>query len=104
MIGMFFDQLIFMTIGCAIAASMHRPKPASSITAGVLMATFFLAMGIQMSDNLGYLSFLSPFMYFDAAGILNRGFNPFYLLLSVVLIALFTFLTYATFRRKDLSV
>jgi ABC-2 type transport system permease protein len=104
MFGMFMVQLLFLSVGSVLAAALRRPKIAPSLASGVLLATFFLSMGIDMSDKLDFLKYVTPFQYFAAKRLLSTGYDAVFLLLSILITAVLIVLTYLLFRKKDLSV
>lgn len=104
MIGMFLLQLLFMSIGTAIAAFRNNSKIASGISTGILLATFFLSIIDDMSKKLSFLKYITPFKYFDAKTLLvENGFNPFLVLLSLGISGLMTYFTYTWYNKRDLG-
>lgn len=105
MAGLFFLQLIFFTIGTAVAGVIRKPKAAPSIAMSVMFTAFLLSYLVNMSENLDFLKYLSPFKYFDAAVLMADGrLDPVYVVLSVVIVALAVFGTYRFYSARDLSV
>lgn len=105
MIGMFILQLLFLLIGTAIAAVSKNPKSAASISTTVLLVTFIISSLVNINSKLEPLAYFTPFEYFRADPLLNgEGFNPVFLTLSFVLIVALLFVTYASYKRKDLNV
>jgi len=105
MLGMFILQLIFMFLGTGIAAVSKNPKGASSLTMGILLATFVLYNAIGMNSHLEALKYVTPYKYFDAKNLNSSvGFEPVFMILSVlIIVALFT-MTYVFYRKRDLEV
>ena len=105
MVGMFILQLIFLFIGTAIAAISKQPKTASSLATGILLLTFILSIAIDMSSRIDNLKYLTPFKYFDAKNLIYaRGFEPIYVILSIVIIAVLFWATYVFYSGRDLNV
>jgi len=105
MSGMFLLQLIFLLLGSAVAAVYQKSKKASVISTGILLVLFILSILINMTENIEMLKYLTPFKYFEAATILNKGnLEPVFLLLSVFLILAFTTMTYRFYQKKDLNL
>lgn len=105
MLGMFILQLIFLLIGTAIAAVSKHPKTAPSLATGILLLTFILSIAIDMNSRIENLKYLTPFKYFDAKNLLNtRGFEPVYVILSAVIIAVLLRATYVFYKSRDLNV
>lgn len=105
MVGMFILQLIFLFIGTAIAAIGKHPKTAPSLATGILLLTFILSIAIDMNSRIDNLKYFTPFKYFDAKNLMYaRGFEPVYVILSIVMIAVLFWATYVFYRSRDLNV
>jgi ABC-2 type transport system permease protein len=57
-----------------------------------------------MNSKLESLKYITPFEYFKADKLLDGGFEPVFLILSLVIIAVLVFVTYASYKRRDLNV
>lgn len=105
MVGMFIAQLVFMCMGAGLAGILRNPKAAASLGAGIVVITYILSIITGLNDKAGFLKYFSPFKYFEAeAVILGNGFNAVFIVLSAVIIAVFTVLTYICYNRRDLRV
>lgn len=104
MTGMFILQLVFLSIGTGIAAVSRRPKAAASIAAAVLLVSFVLSSAISMNSKLEGLKYITPFKYFEAEKLLNGGFQPIFVILSLVIISAMVYVTYVFYNKRDLNV
>lgn len=105
MAGMFILQLLFLVIGSATAAVYNNPKKAAAFSTGVLLITYMLSIAIDLNDHLKILKYLSPFKYFEAKNLMyGGGFEASFLLLSIVLIAALTVITFMCFKKRDLRL
>ena len=105
MIGMFLLQLIYLFIGTGIAAISKKPKKAASIATAILLGTFILSMIIDINDKLENLKYFTPFKYFEGKNVVfGSGIESGYVILSLVIIALFGSATYVFYRKRDLNV
>lgn len=105
MVGMLILQLIFMSVGTAIAALKTHSKTAASVSTGILLVTFILSIVIDMNERIGSLKYFTPFKYYDAKNILaGNGFEIQYIVISIVLTTGLTVVTYFVYKRRDLSV
>lgn len=105
MVGMFILQLMFLTIGAGIAAASRRPKAAASIATAVLLVSFVLSSAISMSSKLEGLKYITPFKYFEAEKMSEAGgLDPVSVILSFVIIAVMTCMTYVGYKKRDLNV
>lgn len=97
-------QLLFFFIGTAVAAVSRRAKAATSAATSVLLVTFILTFLINLNTSLDNLKYLTPFKYFEAKTILANGhLDLFYVLLSIIIMIIATFITYKSYTAKDLS-
>lgn len=105
MVGMLILQLIFMFIGTALAAVSKKPKTAPSVATGILLATYLLSTAIDINTKLESLKYITPFKYFEAKNLISSGgFEPVFVILSVLIIAVLLSATYLFYRKRDLNV
>jgi ABC-2 type transport system permease protein len=105
MIGMFILQLLFMLVGTGVAAVSKNPKSATPVAMVVLLIALMLAKLIDMNSNLEGLKYLTPIKYFEAEQLLLQGgFSPIFLILSVLIIAILLGVTYECYKKRDLKV
>lgn len=106
MAGLFLIQLVFLTLGIASAAVTTKPRAATGIATGVMLATYFLSIAIDVSGRLNALKALTPFQYFDAKRIvgIGEGLNAWHVALCLILTGLLTGAAYLRFGRRDLKV
>jgi len=105
MIGMLILQVIFLFIGTAIASASKNPKSSTSIATTVLLITFILSIMIDMNSNLEGLKYITPFKYFQASNMMyGGGFEPIFVILSIVIIAMLGCVTFVFYKSRDLNV
>jgi ABC-2 type transport system permease protein len=105
MAGMFILQLMFMLIGTALAAVMKKAKTAASIATGLILATYLLSTAIDINTKLENLKYITLFKYFEAKNLIpNGGFEPVFVILSVLIIIVLLAITYTAYKKRDLSV
>lgn len=105
MAGMFFLQLLFLSIGAGIAAISKSSKTPGSVTTGVLLFTFILSVAIDMNNKIEILKWITPFKYFDAKDLINSGsLSLVFVILSVVIVGVMTLCTYLFYKKRDLSI
>jgi ABC-2 type transport system permease protein len=105
MAGMFILQLLFMVIGSSLAAVKKKSKAAASLATGVLLLTYVISVAIDLNENIEGLRYLTPFKYFEAKNVMfGGGFEFIFVLLSVVLIATLTVVTFVFYKKRDLNV
>ncbi|MEN6391799.1 MAG: ABC transporter permease subunit [Syntrophomonas sp.] len=105
MVFLFIIQLLFAALGALVAAASKTSKRAASISTLILFSTFLLSAAIDLYPKIDFLKFFTPFKYFSAAEIITRGsYQPWMLVLSLLLIGIFVYLTYRMVERRDLVV
>jgi ABC-2 type transport system permease protein len=105
MAGMFFLQVLFMVIGSALAALKKKAKTAASLATGVLLLTYILSIAIDLNEHIEGLKYLTPFKYFEAKNVMyGGGLDVIFVILSVVLIVVLSFVTYLFYKKRDLNV
>lgn len=105
MAGMFILQLMFLFIGTGIAAVSRHSKSVGSLATAVLLVSFILSSAINMNSKLEGLQYITPFKYFEAEKLLEGGgFQPVFVILSVVIISAMVCVTYVFYKKRDLNV
>jgi len=105
MLSMFIVQLIFMSLGAAIAAFMKNPKSSGSAAIGLLVMAFIIAKITDLTDKLNFLNVLSPFKYFSYADIVNgKGLAIAIVILSLLLVAALSASAYFFYPKRDLKL
>jgi ABC-2 type transport system permease protein len=96
-------QVLFLSIGLFLGAWAKNAARASGIATAVILGTFILKTVIDLSGGIDWLSFLTPFRYFDSLKVMyEHELRLPYLLLSGGLAAVFTAGTYFFFHRRDI--
>ncbi len=84
---------------------MKQHKRASSVAVSILLVTFFISIIAGLKENLDFLEYFSPFMYFSAAELLQKSsINLANVWLSVGIIAVLVAGAYVTYSRRDLYI
>lgn len=105
MAGLLLLQLIFFSIGAAVAGVVRRPKLAPTIATAAMFLTFLLSFLINLDEDLDFLKYFTPFKYFDAATLMaDVALDPVYVVLSVAIVALALVGTYRFYSARDLRV
>lgn len=103
MIALFILQLVFFSIGAAIAGLLRRPKGASGLSTAVMMFALLLMFLINLNDSLNPLRFFTPFKYFDASVIIQKNqLSVGYIVLSLGIVVAATVTAYFGYQKRDL--
>jgi len=105
MLSMFIVQLIFLSLGMALAAFIKNSKASGSLAEGILLASFVISKITDMTNKLNFLNVLSPFKYFNYTNIVaGEGLNFSIVVLSLLLVAAFFASTYFFYSKRDLTI
>jgi ABC-2 type transport system permease protein len=105
MVGLFFVQLIFLSVGMAAAAVITRAKLAAPIATTILLSTFFLSMWLDITSRYPSLKYLTPFKYFEGKVIINSNkIDLLFAVISLVIVAVMMVAIYVRYNGRDLSV
>ncbi|WP_151736939.1 ABC transporter permease subunit [Paenibacillus tengchongensis] len=103
--SMFMVQLVFLSFGALLSAWMSQAKSSGAAAAGVLVGSFVISKITDLSDRLSVLNVLSPFKYFSYNRIVaGEGLSPGILILTVLLTAGLSALTYYFYGKRELDI
>lgn len=98
----FFIQLFFASLGLFISVFLKRIKTVLPISMGVVFIFYIIYLLNETFDDLK-LKLISPFSYFNLSEITRAmNYDSLFLLLWLLLVILFLFLTFKLFSKKDL--
>ena len=84
---------------------MKEYKQSGSVAVALLLSTFIFSIVSSLSEQLDFLKYVSPFRYFDPLMMLNESkFEPVYLALSAVIVAVSMAGAYYSYQRRDLYI
>ncbi|MFZ3580411.1 ABC transporter permease subunit [Virgibacillus sp. DJP39] len=104
MLGMFILQVLFLTLGTAMAALIKKPQKAASFSTGILLIAVMLSFAVDLNSNIANLKYFTPFKYFEAKHVMEGGFDLLFLTLSMLLITIFATVTFVAYKQRDLKV
>ncbi len=95
-------ELFFAALGLLLSVIIKRIKNVLPIALGAVFAFWIIQMLNQtLADPT--LAYLTPFAYFDLAGIIaSGGYEIRYLVTNIIVIILFTALAYFIYQRQDM--
>ena len=98
-------QIIFLAIGLFIGSALKQHKRAGSVAISILLGTYFFSVIAGLKEEWEFLTYLTPFKYFDPALILHESrVEPIYLWISLGIILLSLAGAYFTYQRRDLYI
>ncbi|MDD4081330.1 MAG: ABC transporter permease subunit [Eubacteriales bacterium] len=102
-LALLITQVLFLSAGLFLGAWAKNASRASGIATAVILGTFIFKMVIDLSDGIEWLSFLTPFLYFDSLKVMyEHEFRLPYLLLSGGMVVLLISGTYFFFQKRDI--
>ncbi|MRR11304.1 ABC transporter, partial [bacterium] len=104
MVGAFFIQLVFFSLGALVAGTAKKPKRAPGRATTVMLIAFVLYYTVNLNEKLDFLKYFTPFKYFDAAMVMKDGLDPVYIVLSLLIAALAVAGTYRFYASRDLNI
>lgn len=97
-----FLQLLFLAMGFVIATLVTKIKSVLTVSMGLCMGFFMLGMVSNITSS-DFLRALTPMRYFDYTKIIiQRTYEPAYLLLCFGLTVLFSVAAYVRYTKKDI--
>ncbi|PJI08005.1 MULTISPECIES: ABC transporter permease subunit [Clostridium] len=104
-LSMLIVQLIFLSLGALLSVFIKNSKASGSAAAGILFGSFMISKITDFTDKINAINILSPFKYFSYQDIVNgNGISAGVSIISLVLIAIFSILTYFFYRKRDFNV
>lgn len=103
--AMFLVQLIYLSLGAAIAAFVAKSKRSGTFAVNILLAGYIITKITGLVEELKVLNVFAPLNYFSLEKMVKDGEVSLVItLLSVLLIAVFSVLTYYFYQRRDMNV
>ena len=102
MLAMFLIQVLFLSVGMLLAARCKSNKTALSLSVLCVLLSYVLMVIIETVGKIDFLSFLTPFLYFQGASLVENGFNILYVLLTVIIVAGSCHFTLSMYQWRDL--
>lgn len=103
-IGMFFAQIVFFSIGLLLAGIIKSHKKALRFGFLYMIFAYVLSILIQFFGNLDFLRVLSPLSYFGGLSVVNHGLEILFLIISVVIAAGLFYGSIKAYKSKDLVI
>jgi len=105
MLALFIMQMIFLAVGVFLGCAIKQYKRANSVAVSLLLGTFFLSIISDLSQDLEFLKYFSPFKYFNPAVLLHESrLDITFVWLSAGIIAVCLVGAYVSYSRRDLYI
>lgn len=105
LLSMLLVQMVFLTLGAALASCIRNAKVSGSLSAGILLFSFVISKVTDLTTHADALNILSPFKYFSYRDIVDgKGLSGLIVVLTLALCAALTGVVYRFYQRRDLNV
>jgi len=103
--GVFFFQLLFLSIGMLLSSILKQYKKSGSITIGLLIGSYLLSTIIGLVEELDFLKYVVPYEYFEAASLLQYNkFDMVYLIITIGIIGVSIAGSFIFYKKRDLYI
>lgn len=105
MLALFIMQLVFLAIGIFLGCAMTQYKRAGSTAVSLLLTTYFLSIFADLSKDLQFLKYITPFKYFNPVLLLHESkLEMPYVWLSGAIILIAMLGAYISYQKRDLYI
>jgi ABC-2 type transport system permease protein len=102
--GVLLMQILFFSIGAALAGLFKNPKMSSIVATVILLVTYIIWVIIDLNSSFEALKYLTPFDYLEASRVIaDDCLGTFNVILLLVVSMILTASTYYTYTRRDLK-
>ncbi len=98
-----FSSLVFFAISLFLSTFTHKTKKVFGLSLGIVFVSYFLQIVSEMSDKVEKLKYLSVFTLADIRNVITeRTINPVAVVVTILLIIVFTVMATVHYERKEL--
>jgi ABC-2 type transport system permease protein len=102
-VGIVLFMFLFAAIGLLLGHFIVKPARRLPFALGIVFTFFFLDIMGKISEDVGAMLHITPYHWFDGIEILENGFPPAYLAVTIAIIVVGTGLTGVLYTRKDFT-
>lgn len=104
-VAIFVMELVFLAVGVLLGAALKDYKRSGSVAIFLLMFTFILSIVSELSPDLEFTKYISPFTYFNPLTMLNEStLEPVSLGLSAGIVLVSLAVAYFAYNKRDLYI
>lgn len=103
-LALLFTGTIFMSIGMFFASYLKQYKRAGAITLSITIGTYMLNMVVRLVEELDFLKYMIPYMYFDVEEMLLGNIELKFVLLSLIIISSMITGVFVFYKKRDLYI
>lgn len=95
--------IVIFSLSLFISTFFQKTKKVFGISIGIVFLSYFIQIFSNLSEKLEFLKYICVYTLSDARAIISTGsFNPYLILISVSVTAVFIFLTFLRYSKKEL--
>lgn len=95
--------VLFFAFGALFAAAAHSTEAGARLGNALVLATFVVGVGYDLSDAGSLLRWFSPFRYFTTAELLSGKLSPVFVVLCLIIAAAALGGAFWQFEKRDLA-
>jgi len=105
MLSFLLVQMVFLALGIFLGCAMKQHKRAGSLAVSILLITYVASVLTELSKDLNFLKYLSPFKYFESEFMLHESrLEPGFVILSFAIAAALLMGAYLSYSKRDLYI
>ncbi len=105
LLGSFILGMIFASLSFMVSVFITKSRKVMSISLGIVIGFYALDIVANVSDKLEYLKYFTPYEYVNAVMIVNeKSIDLLYIIISLGVIILSSFVSWFFYNRKDITV
>ena len=98
-----FTALVIFSICLFISTFTHKTKKTMGISLGIVFASYFLQILAELSKEVEFLKYITPFTLADTRNIIsNNSLNPICIIVSLLLTTTLIILSIYKYNKKEL--
>lgn len=103
-LGLLAVQVLFIFLGTALASVGKKPSVSENRASLIALAAYMFYVLSNLSENLEFFKFFTPFKYFEPGVILMGGCpDAIAVLIAIIVAGCFAVLTFVYFPKRDLT-
>lgn len=103
--GILLFQILFFSLGLLFAGIFQNPKLPTAIVTILIVGTYFLFVLADISSQLNWVRFITPFKWFAVPAIIQNGHISYtYSVITIIVSVLAVMVSYIAYSRRDITV
>lgn len=102
-VGIVLFMMLFTSIGFVLGHFIVKPGRRLPFALGIVFVLFFLDIMGKISEDVEVMKHLTPYHWYDGIELLENGFSPVYLAVTIGIIVVGMGLTGLLYTRKDFT-